>query len=168
MLSFSTTKEWDFTGSKEELLASFCCLNAYDRQFYPQFEEANGCLVFRTLMLGFQEETSPFQVSITFFHENYKPLPPIGDIVYPIIEDMDTIFKTSINCHFKKITKYYDCETREFKNQSKISFIMRIISPELDEIAKDRRVESGIEDSDEEMIENDPVNENNKKIEEEM
>ena len=68
----------------------------------------------------------------------------------------------------EKITKYYDSETREFKNQSKISFIVRIISPKLDEIAKDRRVESGIEDSDEEMIENDPVNENNKKIEEEM
>ena len=68
----------------------------------------------------------------------------------------------------EKITKYYDSETREFKNQSKISFIVRIISPKLDEIAKDRHVESGIEDSDEEMIENDSVNENNKKIEEEM
>ena len=103
-------------------------------------------------MLGFQEETSPFQVSITFFHENDKPLPAIGDIVYPITEDKDTIFKTSINCHLEKITKYYDSETREFKSQSKISFIVRIISPKLDEIAKDRRVESGIEDSDEEMI----------------
>ena len=73
-------------------------------------------------------------MSITFFHENEKPLPPIGDIVYPITEDEDTIFKTSINCHFKKITKYYDSETREFKNQSKISFIVRIISPKLPKI----------------------------------
>ena len=78
---------------------------------------------------------------------------PFRDIVYPVTKEKETIFETSsINCHLEKITKYYDSETREFKSQSKISFIVRIISPKLDEIAKDRRVESGIEDSDEEMI----------------
>ena len=60
VLSFNPTKEWNFEGSKEELLSSFCCLNAYDRQFYPQFKEVNNCLAIRTLMLGFQEETVPF------------------------------------------------------------------------------------------------------------
>ena len=67
----------------------------------------------------------------------------------------------------EKITKYYDSETREFENQSKISFIVRIISPKLDEIAKDRRVESGIEDSDEEMNEKDSANGNMEKIDDE-
>ena len=147
-----STKKWEFEGTKEELLSTFHCLKAYGgRQFYPQFKEVNGYLAFRTLMHGFQEETTSFQVSITFFHENDKPLPPIGDIVYPITEGKDTNFETLIG--LKKITKYYDAETREFKNQSKIIFTLEIISPKLDEIAKEereRRIESGIEDSDEE------------------
>ena len=143
VLSFDSTKEWDFEGTKEELLASFCSLNAYNRQFYPQFKEVNGCLIFRTLMLGFQEETIPFQVSITFFHENDKPLPTHGDIVYPITKEKDTIFKTSASYHLDKLTEYYDTETREFKKKSKIIFNMKIISPKLDDIAKDQHVESG-------------------------
>ena len=143
MLSFNSTKEWNFEGTKEELLASFCRLNAYNRQFYPQFKEVNGCLIFRTLMLGFQEETIPFQVSITFFHENDKPLPTHGDIVYPITKEKDTIFKTSASYHLDKLTEYYDNETREFKKKSKIIFNMKIISPKLDDIAKDQHVESG-------------------------
>merc|ERR1712218_123669 len=93
------SKEWEFEGTKEELLSSFCCLNAYDRQFYPQFKEVNGCLIFRTLMLGFQEETIPFQASITFFHENDKPLPTSGGIVYPITKEKSKIFETSTHYH---------------------------------------------------------------------
>ena len=123
-------------------------MDAYDRQFYPQFKEVNGYLIFRTLMCGFQEETIPFQTSITFFNENDKPLPPIGDIVYPITKEQDTIPETSVQCHLNKLTKYYDTETREFKKQSKIIFDMKIICPKLDEVAKDQNVESGIEDSD--------------------
>ena len=150
MLSFDRTKRWNFEGTKEELVASFCCLNAYNRQFYPQFKEVNGYLIFRTLMHGFQEDTIPFQASITFFRENDKPFPPIGDIVYPITEKNDTFFETSAQYHLSKLTKYYDTETRGFKKQSKIIFNLKIISPKLDEIAKDQNVESGIEDSDEE------------------
>ena len=152
MLSFNTTKEWNFEGTKEELLASFCCLNAYNRQFYPQFKEVNGCLIFRTLMLGFQEETIPFQASITFFHENDKPLPTSGGIVYPITKEKSKIFETSTHYHLNQLTEYYDTETKGFKKQSKIIFNMKIISPKLDEIAKDQNVESGIEDSDEEPL----------------
>ena len=61
----------------------------------------------------------------------------------------------------KKLTKYYDTETREFKNQDKIIFTMEIVSPKLDEIVKDERerIESGIEDSDEK----DSANENDEK-----
>ena len=143
MLSFDSTKEWNFEGTKEELLASFSCLKAYDRQFYPQFKEVNGCLIFRTLMHGFQEESIPFQASITFFHENDKPLLTNGDIVYPITNDQDTIFETSMQCHLNILTEYYDTQIREFKKQSKIIFNMKIISPKLDEIAKDKHVESG-------------------------
>ena len=144
MLSFDPTKRWNFEGTIEELVASFCCLNAYNRQFYPQFKEVNGYLIFRTLMQGFQEDTIPFQASITFFRENDKPFPPIGDFVYPITKEQDTILETSAQYHLNKLTEYYDTETREFKKQSKIIFTMEIISPKLDEIAKDQHVESGI------------------------
>ena len=81
MLSFST-QEWNFEGSKEELLASFCCLNPHDRQFYPQFKEVNDCLAFRTFMLGLLDDTIPFQVSITFFEGNDKKITTIEDTVY--------------------------------------------------------------------------------------
>ena len=118
-------------------------MNAYDRQFYPQFKEVNGFLVFRTLMHGFQEDTIPFQVSITFFQENDKPFPPIGDFVYPITKEKDAIFETSMHYHLDRLTEYYDLKTRKFKKQSRIIFIMEIISPKLDEIAKDKLVESG-------------------------
>ena len=106
MLSFNLTKEWNFEGTKEELLASFCCLNAYNRQFYPQFKEVNGCLIFRTLMLGFQEETIPFEFSITFFHKNDKPLVTNGGMVYPITKEKDTIFETSAQYHLNMLTEY--------------------------------------------------------------
>ena len=163
-LEFST-KKWCFEGTKEELLTSFHCLKAYDRQFYPQFKEVNGYLAFRTLMHGFQEETIPFQVFVTFFHENDKPLPSIGDIVYPITEGKDTNFETYFS--LKKLTKYYDTETQEFKNQDKMIFTMEIVSPKLDEIAKDERerIEFGIEDSDEEKgkDEKDSANGNDEK-----
>ena len=117
-------------------------------------------------MHGFQEETTSFQVSITFFLENDKPLTSIGDIVYPITEGPDTNFENLIG--LKKITKYYDTETREFKNQSKIIFTLEIISPKQDEIAKEERergIESGIEDSDEEKEKDEKgsANENDKK-----
>ena len=60
-------KELNFEGAKEELFDQFFSVNAYNRQFYPQFKEVNNCLYVRTLMFGFQEEAIPFKVSITFF-----------------------------------------------------------------------------------------------------
>ena len=136
-------KELNFEGTKEELLDKFFCVNAYDRQFYPQFKEINNCLMVRTLILGFQEEAIPFEVSITFFLENGKNF-EFRDNVYPITEGKDTILKTSMQCHLEKLTKYYDAKTGEFKNQTKIDFCLKIISPKLDEIAKDQHFESGI------------------------
>ena len=97
----------------------------------------------RTLILGFQEEAIPFEVSITFYLENGKNF-EFKDNVYPITEDIDSIFETSMQCHLKKLTKYYDAKSREIKNQPKIDFCLKIISPKLDEIAKDQHFESGI------------------------
>ena len=135
-------KELNFKGTKEELFDQFFCLNAYDRQFFPQFKEVNNCLVVRTLILGLQEEAIPFKVSITFFLENGENF-EIKDKVFPITKGKDTILETSMNCHLKRLTEYYDANTREHKNQSKIDFTLKITSPKLDEIAKDQRVESG-------------------------
>ena len=152
-------KELNFEGTKEELLDKFFCVNAYDRQFYPQFKEVralqlgssnalkdvnvNNCLKVRTLILGFQEEAIPFEVSMTFFLENGKNF-EFKDNVYPITKDRNSFLETSMQCHLKKLTEYYDAKTRELKNQPKIDFSLKIISPKLDEIAKDQHVESGI------------------------
>ena len=164
MLSFNPTKEWNFEGSKEELLSSFCCLNAYDRQFYPQFKIVNNCLVIRTMMRGFQEETVPFEYSITFFHENDKPYQSNGDIVYPITKDkdFDSFLETSIQYHMKKLMEYYDTETREFKKQSKIIFTLEIINVKLDEVAKDKKMNNMMKEENEK----DPFDKENKKNDE--
>ena len=134
MLSFST-QEWNFEGSKEELLASFCCLNPHDRQFYPQFKEVNDCLAFRVLMLGLTEDTIPFQVSITFFEGNDKKKTTIGDPVYPMTDGKNTRFETFNNVNLKTVT-------REFKNQFKIKFTMKIIK--LGQGASGQHSESGL------------------------
>ena len=118
-------------------------MNAYNRQFYPQFKEVNNCLMVRTLILGFQEEAIPFKVSLTFFLENGERFKH-EDKVYPVTEGNDSILKTSMSFHLEKLTKYYDAKTRELKNQPKIDFTLEIISPKLDEIAKDQHFESGM------------------------
>ena len=142
--SMSTeNKELNFEGTKEELFDQFFCVDAYDRQFFPQFKEVNNCLNVRTLMLGFQEEVIPFKVSITFFLENGEKF-EFMDNAYPITKGKDSILETSIQCHLKKLTEYYDAKTGEVKNQAKIDFNLKITSPKLDEIAKDQHVESGI------------------------
>ena len=68
-ISLDLTDEWSFEGTKEELFGSFCRLNAYNRQFYPQFKKDNNRLMFRMIMLGLKEEANPFEVLITFFHD---------------------------------------------------------------------------------------------------
>ena len=162
MLSFNPMKEWNFEGSKEELLSSFCCLNAYDRQFYPQFKEVNHRLAIRTLMLGFQVETVPFEYSIIFFRENDKPYPSIGDIVYPIAEDKTLFPGKSIQYPIEKLTEYYDTGAKEFKIQSKIIFTMKIINLKLDEVAKDKNMNNMMKEENEK----DPLDKENKKNDE--
>ena len=127
-------KELNFQGTKEELCDQFFCVNAYDRQFFPQFKEVNNCLAVNTVMFGFWEETIPFKVSITFFIEN-RVIYIIEDNVYPITESKDFILQMSTNCPLKRLTG---------NNQPKIDFCLKIFSPELDEIAKNKHVESGM------------------------
>ena len=136
-------KELNFEGTKEELFDLFFCVNAYDCQFYPQFKEVNNCLNVRTLMLGLEEDAIPFKFEMTFFLENGKNF-KIEDNVYPITKDRNSILKTSMQCHLEKLTEYFDAKTGDIKNQSKIDFCLKIISPKLDEIAKDQHFESGI------------------------
>ena len=88
---------------------------------------------------------------ISFFEEidftGFFVFSPFRDIVYPVTKEKETIFETSsIHCHLEKITKYYDIETKKYKNQSKINVKMKIISrPKLDNdekiAAKNRNVE---------------------------
>ena len=145
MTTVKKEKELNFVGTKEELFDKFFCVPAYNRQFFPQFKEVDNRLVVRTLILGLQEEAISFKVSITFFLENGESF-ELNDNVSPITKGKDTILQTLIQCNLKRLTEYYDTNTREFKNQSKIDFILKITSPKLDEIAKDerlRRSESG-------------------------
>ena len=88
---------------------------------------------------------------ISFFEEidftGFFVFSPFRDIVYPVTKEKETIFETSsIHCHLEKITKYYDIETKKYKNQSKINVKMKIISrPKLDNdekiAAKNQNVE---------------------------
>ena len=101
---------------------------------------------FRTLMLGSQEDTNSFLVSITFYSENKKKiLTTVEENVYPITLKKDHLTDTATctNWDLRKLTVYYDTETRTNKTQSKIIFRMKIICPKLDEITKDQHMESG-------------------------
>ena len=98
-------------------------------------------------MLGFQEESLPFEYSINFFHENGKKLPPIGDIIYPITKAQDSIFETSIHYPLKKLM-----ETPKDLKLGRSDVISVFVDdggicPKLDEVAKDKNNESGIKDS---------------------
>ena len=123
-------------------------MNVYSRQFYPNFKEwdMGSGINFRTLMLGSQEDTNSFLVSITFYSENKKKiLTTVEENVYPITLKKDHLTDTATctNWDLRKLTVYYDTETRKIKTQSKIIFRMKIICPKLDEITKDQHMESG-------------------------
>ena len=100
--SMSTVnKELSFQGTQEELFHQFFCVNAYNHQFYPQFKRFNNCLYIRTLMLGFEEEAIPFEVSITFFLENGKNF-ELMDNVYPVTSGKESFLDISIAVPLKK------------------------------------------------------------------
>ena len=97
-------------------------------------------------MLGSQEDTNSFLVSITFYSDNKKKiLTTVEENVYPITLKRDHLTDTATctNWDLRKLTVYYDTETRKFKTQSKIMFRIKIICPKLDGITKDHHMESG-------------------------
>ena len=48
-------KEWDFDGSKEDLLQTICCLTSYKQQFFPKFYVKGDLLYYKIIMLGHQD-----------------------------------------------------------------------------------------------------------------
>ena len=60
-------KEWDFDGSKEDLLQTICCLTSYKQQFFPKFYVKGDLLYYKIIMLGHQDTVNPFKVCINFF-----------------------------------------------------------------------------------------------------
>ena len=42
--------EWKFDGTKEELIENICCINAYDKKFFPQFFINGNFLYFRYVL----------------------------------------------------------------------------------------------------------------------
>ena len=98
-------------------------------------------------MLGHHDEVHSFQAIMTYFHENGKKFATEVDVL-PITsgkEESDSF--TAIP--MKKLTNYYDVKAGEFKTQP-IKFTLKITNEKLDEIAKDTKYESGIEDTDDE------------------
>ena len=59
-------KELNFEGTKEELFDRFFCVNAYDRQFYPQFKEINNCLMVRTRPCALLNKNNDIALSLFF------------------------------------------------------------------------------------------------------
>ena len=50
--------------------------------------------------------------------------------------------------HLKTIQRYFDVQENDYKCQEEIEFKMKIICEKIDEVAKDKDVESGVEDTD--------------------
>ena len=130
-------------------------MEAYRRQFYPQFYKSGNLLFFRVVMVGHEFDVSPFQFIITFFLGNipYKQVQWV-DHVQPILREK-SLLTTGDQCaifSLKKITEYFDPGTNQYKVHPNVRFALEIFSPKLDEIAKDKDVgvnlESGLEDSD--------------------
>ena len=117
---------------------------------YPQFCFAKNTLHFWVIGYGNQAEINSFDVNVKFFVNGRKLT--VSDIVKPL--DIDKKMLTSgqegMMVLVKNLTQYYDVQSNMFKDQGFIEFHMKITSEKLDEIAKDERIESGVEDSESE------------------
>ena len=81
----------------------------------------------------------------TSAHDFVKPI----DILIDLSLDKSLFIsgKDAVVIPVKKLTQYYDVESKEFKVQEFIELQLKIVSEKLDEVAKDENVESGVEDS---------------------
>ena len=58
------------------------------------------------------------------------------DQVYPITKNVEEQNSTVL---LKKLTRYFDSKTMEYKDQPNIKFSLKVTNPKLDEIAKDEK-----------------------------
>ena len=84
---------------------------------------------------------------ISFFYDGKWNL-NAKDIVRPLGLNKFTFLDVSLPFNLKTIQRYFDVLENDYKNQQEIEFKMKIICEKLDEVAKDKDVESGVEDTD--------------------
>ena len=135
----------EFKGSFEDLKKSTFILNSYGKPFFPQFKVTDMILLFWVIGHGDQAEINSFELFIKFFLDG-KPKLGLFDSVKGINVDHNML-TLGLMVPVKRLTRYYDVESNEFKDQTFIEFQMEIVSEKLDEVAKDKNNESGIEDS---------------------
>ena len=137
--------EWNFDGTKDELVQVTACLTSYKQKFYPKMYIKDEHLHFKVVMLGLQENVVNFNACFTFFLANGKRF-CVEDFVYPLTKiDKDSKEDFSyVSASIKKLTEYYDFKTMEFKKQENIQFDLKITNAKLDEIAKDKRIEQSV------------------------
>ena len=141
--------EWNFDGTKDELVQVTACLTSYKQKFYPKIYIKDENLYFKVVMLGLQENVLNFNASFTFILANGKRF-CVEDFVYPLTEigkDSKDDF-SYVSTSIKKLTEYVDFKTLEFKKQENIQFDLKIINAKLDEIAKDKEHSEEVVDYD--------------------
>ena len=138
--------EWNFDGTKKELVQVTACLTSYKQKFYPKMYIKDEHLYFKVVMLGLQENVANFNACFTFLLANGKRF-CVEDFVYPLTKiDKDSKEDFSyVSASMKKLTEYYDFKTMEFKKQENIQFDLKITNAKLDEIAKDERIHHSVE-----------------------
>ena len=139
-----------FKGSMAELKESTFILECHGRLFYPQFriKEKEELLHIWVIGHGDQSEINSFEVMVKFGINGRTTF--ANDFIKPIDTDKVWLSQIGQDCMafpIKRITQYYDIQSKEFKNQDFIRFELKVISPKLDENAKDETVDSEIEDS---------------------
>ena len=141
----------EFKGSLEDLKKKNYILNCYGRPFYPQLyvsnHSNNKTLHFWVVGHGNQDEINSFEVLVKFWINGRTTL--AHDFVRKIhtYKGILTSGEDGMVIPVKKVTQYYDVQSKKFKIQEFIEFEMKVTCPKLDEAAKDVNVESGVEDS---------------------
>ena len=136
-----------FKGTIEQLKTSVFILNCYGKPFFPQFCSDGKFLYVCVIGHGEKYETNSFDVMISFFYDGKWNL-NAKDIVRPLGLNKFTFLDVSLPFNLKTIQRYFDVLENDYKNQQEIEFKMKIICEKLDEVAKDKDVESGVEDTD--------------------
>ena len=140
----------EFKGSIEDLKKSIFVLVCYGKPFYPQFYMKEDMFHFWVIGQGDQDEINSFEVTVKFWINERTT------VAHDFVKSIDDIYdnmlfsgKDGVMIPVKKLTQYYDVQSKKFKNQDFIEFEMKVTCPKLDEVAmeKNENVESGVEDS---------------------